>query len=172
MAQRYRLTRMDASNGPRIDKESNRQLSEHENLRQRPYMGQGTPGGWTGMQPAHDPYREGGVEYPYHAENQYGAEQHARMAMKPRHGWLWALVGMAAVVLIVVAAVWMSGVSGSLHHLNQTAQQSASSLAHQSAQLTGIQAQLQQLSQQWSLISQQIGTFFGNIMQAISSGKL
>ena len=172
MAQRYRLTRIDASNGPRSDKESNRQLSEHENRRQRPYMGQGMSGGWYGTQQPYDPHRQGGVHDPYNVDNQYAAAQHARMASKPRYGWIWTLVGMAAVVLIVVAAVWMSGVSGSLHHLNQTAQQNASSLARQSAQLTGIQARLQQISQQLSLISQQISTFFGNIMQAISSGKL
>jgi hypothetical protein len=172
MAQRYRLTRIDASNGPQRDKESNSQLAHYDDRRQQPYIGHGMPGGWNGARRPYDPDKPDQARGAYYAQSQYAAEERTRTRHKSHLGWLWTLLGIVAVVLIIGGVVWMSGVSGSLHHLNQTAQQNANSLAHQSAQLTGIQAQLQQISQQLSQISQQISTFFGNVMQAISSGKL
>ena len=164
MATKYRLQRMDPSDGS--------QETNHFGEDRRTS---------TGSPRKRNPYRETvRVQQPYEDPDEtyehrpyYGRPHHYEAIPKPSgRVWPWVSLGVLAGILVVGVGAWMTGVSGSLAHLNQTATQNNNLLVHQSAQLTGIKAQLAQIGQELSRISQQITTFFASIMQAISSGKV
>lgn len=83
------------------------------------------------------------------------------------HVILWIL-GIAAVALIVIMAVWMTGVSSSLAHTNQVVTQNSQGLSHMSNQLSGIQAALSAIKQQLNQLQMQINNFFTATMNYLT----
>lgn len=77
------------------------------------------------------------------------------------------ILGLAAFVLIIMAVSWASGIASTLHGVQQTANQNSAALAHQSAQLSGIQASLNSIGAQLSRMQREIQTFFATILNAL-----
>lgn len=99
-----------------------------------------------------DPNRLGGGHLPGERQDrEVWIEQPTRQS----HPGRW-IAGIAAVLLIVVMAVWMTHVSGAIHQLNQTTAANSHMLQQQSTQLSGIRASLNFISQQITHLQNQI----------------
>jgi len=79
---------------------------------------------------------------------------------------LWGFAAFA-VVIVVLAAIWLTNVSSMLTDIKNGVSHNSGALAGQSAQLSGIQAYMHVLGYQLNQIQQEMHTFFANIMQAL-----
>jgi len=81
--------------------------------------------------------------------------------------WVIGIVVLVGVVAIIAAILWMHNVGSTLASIQQGSQQNSRTLAQHGAQLSGIQTQLHNLSNQLSQMQNAIRSMFTNLLAAI-----
>lgn len=82
----------------------------------------------------------------------------------------WGLVA-ALIVIAVIAALWMSGVWGSLLGIQSGVNQNAQTLSHQQSTLGAIQQQLAAIRAQLAALAQQIGNLFARLFAFLAAKR-
>ncbi|WDL96026.1 hypothetical protein [Alicyclobacillus sp. ALC3] len=102
------------------------------------------------------------------SRNGQGSNQGTMYVQEPTksHPLRWIL-GIAAVIVIALVAVWMTDVSTSISHLGQLTAQNGHSLSQDSTKLSGIQAGLNALSRQFYHMQAEMQRFFTAVMQSL-----
>lgn len=81
--------------------------------------------------------------------------------------WVIGIVVLVGVVAIIAAILWMHNVGSTLASVQQGSQQNSRTLAQHGAQLSGIQTQLHNLSNQLSQMQNAMRSMFTNLLAAI-----
>lgn len=82
------------------------------------------------------------------------------------HAGRWIV--LAVVLLVIVMAVWMTSVSGTLGHLQATTTQNSQVLSNQQAHLSAISEALASIQQSLATLSAQISSFFSSVITLLS----
>ncbi|MCY0902856.1 MAG: hypothetical protein OWU32_11840 [Firmicutes bacterium] len=90
----------------------------------------------------------------------------ASVGEHPSHGLRWAIVGL--VVGLVIAAVWMTSVSGTLGHLQAVTGQNNQMLNNQQAHLSAISQALANIQASLAALSAQISNFFTSVISLLN----
>lgn len=87
--------------------------------------------------------------------------------MRRSNNWGKRVAAVLAVVLVMMGAVWMTGISDAVATIKQTTEHNSQALANQQAQLSAIDQKLNGIQTQLTQLGQEIRSYFSQLLNEI-----
>lgn len=91
-------------------------------------------------------------------------------ARRRANGWRWGFGAFIVVLLLIVGAVWMMDITGTMDTIKETASANLQKLDHQQTQLTKFEQKLDSIQHQIGEIGTDIKNFFAQLMDKLNQG--